>query len=152
MRERGFTMTELMITLAIIFTLSAVSAPSLSRWVTNTRFTSTTNALTSTLQLARIKAITQNASVRLLFDLPERTYQLQQRVTVNPDRWQDLDKVKKLPADVQIVSISSNPIVFQSGRGSTPVGGNSTIRMETPQGRRADVVVAQTGRVRVERF
>jgi type IV fimbrial biogenesis protein FimT len=58
MRERGFTIIELMIVVAIMGGLTAIATPSMSRWLTSIRMESATREIASTLQLARVKAIT----------------------------------------------------------------------------------------------
>ncbi len=152
MRERGFTITELMVVLAIMGTLFVAATPSLSRWAANIRMHSVTNEIASTLQLARIKAIALNASIRINFDTTANTYQMQQRDTVDATKWNNIESVKKLPAAVHIASITGNPVTFQSGRGSTLPGSNTSIKLKNTQGKASDVVVAQTGRVRVHKY
>jgi prepilin-type N-terminal cleavage/methylation domain-containing protein len=152
MRERGFTLVELMIGLALACTLAVCAAPSLVRWTTNIRLTSTTSDIASTLQLARLKAITHNASMRLLFDRVAHTYQLQQREVSDTTKWRNVAQARTLPSDVHLVNITGNPIIFQSGKGSTVPGSNSTITLQTPYGKKTTVVVAQTGRVMVQKF
>ncbi|MBM3222639.1 MAG: type II secretion system protein GspH [Candidatus Tectomicrobia bacterium] len=152
MRARGFTLMELMVVLAIMGTIAVAATPALSRWSANLRMDSATNELASTLQLARIKAISQNASIRVEFDTATHTYQMQQRDTVDPTRWSNVESTKKLPVAVQLVSVTSNPVIFQSGRGSTVPGSNTTVTLQNTQGKKADVVVAQTGRVSVRKY
>jgi type II secretion system protein H len=151
MRERGFTITELMIVIAIMGVLTAVATPSMSRWLTSIRMESATREIASTLQLARVKAITQNTSIRINFDTTANTYQMQQRDSANPTSWNNVEKAKKLPAGINFVSITGNPIIFQSGRGSTLPSHNGTITLQNTQGKTNEVVVAQTGRVIVRK-
>ena len=149
MRERGVTITELMIVVAIMGGLTAVATPSLSRWLTSIAWNQ--REIASTLQLARVKAITQNTSIRIKFDTTANTYQMQQRNAADLTTWNNVDKAQKLPAGVRFVSVTGNPVTFQSGRGSTPPGSNSTITLQNTQGKTNAVVVAQTGRVLVRK-
>ena len=76
--ERGFTITELMIVVAIIGVLTAVASPSISRTLANIRMRSSVKEIASELQLARLKAITQNTTVTVCFygpspDFPKYT-------------------------------------------------------------------------------
>ena len=151
MRERGFTITELMIVVAIMGSLTAVATPSISRWLTSIRMESATREIASTLQLARVKAITQNTSIRIHFDTTAHTYQMQQRHAAALTTWNNVEKAKKLPAGIRFVSVTGNPVIFQSGRGSTLPGSNSTITLHNPQGKTNAVVVAQTGRILVRK-
>ena len=151
MRERGFTITELMIVVAIMGGLTAVATPSISRWLTSIRMESATREVASTLQLARVKAITQNTSIRINFDTAANVYQMQQRNSANLAIWNNVDKAKKLPAGIRFVSVTGNPVTFQSGRGSTLPGSNSTITLQNTQGKSNAVVVAQTGRVLIRK-
>lgn len=79
MRDRGFSMVELMIVLAVIGILAAFTTPNLPNWSTNIRLNSSAKEIASTLQLARMKAIAQNTDVTVCFygpsaDFPETKY------------------------------------------------------------------------------
>jgi prepilin-type N-terminal cleavage/methylation domain-containing protein len=65
--ERGFSITELMIVIAIIGVLTAVASPSISRTLANIRMRSSVKEIAFELQLARLKAITQNTTVTVCF-------------------------------------------------------------------------------------
>jgi type II secretion system protein H len=151
MRERGFTITELMIVIAIMGGVTAVATPSISRWLTSIRLESATRELASTLQLARVKAITQNTSIRINFDTTVHTYQMQQRNAADLTAWNNVDKAKKLPAGIRFGSVTGKPVTFQSGRGSILQGSNSTITLQNIQGKTNAVLVAQTGRVLIRK-
>ena len=131
--------------------LTAVATPSLSRWLTSIRMASATRDIASTLQLARVKAITQNTGIRINFDTTAHTYQMQQRNAADLTTWNNVDKAQKLPVGIRFVSVTDNPVTFQSGRGSTLPGRNSTITLQNTQGKTNAVVVAQTGRILVHK-
>ena len=151
MRERGFTSTELMIVVAIMGSVTAVATPSISRWLTSIRMESATREIASTLQLARVKAITQNTSISIHFDTAANTYQMQRPNSAALTTWHTVDKAKKLPAGILFVSVTGNPVTFQSGRGSTIPGSNSTVIIQNTQGKTNAIVVAQTGRIIVRK-
>jgi len=62
-KQTGFTLIELMVTLAMVGILLAVGAPSIKNFVKGDRLTATSNDLLSALHVARSEAIKNNASV-----------------------------------------------------------------------------------------
>lgn len=64
-RERGFTLTELMIGLAVMAVLVSVTVPSLSGIFNRMRLTGVANELAADLQYARTEAVRRRAGVVL---------------------------------------------------------------------------------------
>lgn len=64
-RERGFTLTELMIGLAVLALLVSVTVPSLSGIFNRMRLTGVANELAADLQYARTEAVRRRAGVVL---------------------------------------------------------------------------------------
>ncbi|MBI5626067.1 MAG: GspH/FimT family pseudopilin [Nitrosomonadales bacterium] len=60
-RQTGVTMTELMIVVAIAGILAAITAPSFSSFINNTRLSTTMTQLSSDLNRARVDAIKRNS-------------------------------------------------------------------------------------------
>lgn len=61
----GFTLVELMVTLAVIGILALAAAPAMTSMINNSQVNSQASELTAALQLARSEAIRRNAPVTL---------------------------------------------------------------------------------------
>ncbi len=64
-RVRGFTLMELMVTVAIVAILATLAAPSFTEGIHNTRLATQANDRVASLQLARMEAVRRNESVAL---------------------------------------------------------------------------------------
>ncbi|MFC1665483.1 GspH/FimT family pseudopilin [Pseudomonadota bacterium] len=65
LKMKGFTLTELAITVSIGAILTAFAVPSFRDYIQNTRLVTETNEVLAALNLARTEAITRNTSVRV---------------------------------------------------------------------------------------
>lgn len=66
-KQTGFTLTELMIVIAILGTLAAIAAPSFNSVIERQRLVSASEAILSDLRWARSEAIKQNEEVRVTY-------------------------------------------------------------------------------------
>lgn len=65
--QRGVTLIELMIGIAVVSVLMATGAPMFSEWIQNAQVRTTAESIQNGLQLARVEAIRRNASVKFEF-------------------------------------------------------------------------------------
>ena len=67
----GFTLIELVITVAVISTMSAIAVPNVLHWIDNYRLTGAVTDLLVVMQHARIRAAKEHAHVVITFDPDE---------------------------------------------------------------------------------
>ncbi len=64
-RLAGFTLVELMVTMAVLGILASMAAPSFSAWLARVRITSQTNELMGDISYARSESATRGANVTI---------------------------------------------------------------------------------------
>lgn len=74
-KNAGFTLTEIMVAIAVIAILASLAVPNFIGWLPNYRLRSGAEDIQSTLQLARVTAIKRNATATVSFDIANETYQ-----------------------------------------------------------------------------
>ena len=76
--DRGFTVIELIVVLAVALIVMGVALPNMISWLPNYRLSSGARQVAGDLQLARMKAISQNTKYRLIFgSLPSTSYTIE---------------------------------------------------------------------------
>lgn len=73
-KASGFTLMELMIVIAIIAVVSAISIPNLIGWFPQHRLSVATRDMVSTFQMARLKAIKTNTDIVVAINVGADTY------------------------------------------------------------------------------
>jgi type IV fimbrial biogenesis protein FimT len=64
MKQRGFSLVELMIGLVVFAILMAIAVPSFSRWIANSQIRTAADTMMAGITLARSEALRRNATVR----------------------------------------------------------------------------------------
>ncbi len=68
-RNKGFSLVELIITIAIIATISAIATPTILSWLPNKRLKAAARDVYSTMQRAKIEAVQRNNCISTTFNI-----------------------------------------------------------------------------------
>ncbi|MDP2247721.1 MAG: GspH/FimT family pseudopilin, partial [Nitrosomonadales bacterium] len=66
LKERGFSLVELLVAIALIGILGALGTSSYTQWIQNTRIRTVAESIQNGLQIARAEAIKRNARVQFV--------------------------------------------------------------------------------------
>lgn len=134
--RKGVTLIELMVVMAIIAIMGLFMAPSIGEWVKNYRIRQTARDIASTLQLAKMQAVSARQTYAVNFTLTNGTYQ------INPG-----GSASQVPKGVTIATGSAASISFNPD-GTSPI--NGTITINNTQGKQYQVSVSATGRIQIQ--
>lgn len=134
--NRGFTLFELLVVVALIAILSAVAIPTLSESTTRQSVWSASEQLGAQIRQARLKAVTRNTPFRVVFACPAAN---QYRVLVVDGTIDDEDRcTQTVDGDTGVIGMPTNvsfgdpPALEVNGRGmfSLPDGGLATLPLD----------------------
>ncbi len=155
LRNKGFTLIELMIVIAMFGVLSAIITPSFLSWRDRSKVRGDATELRAVFESAKLRAIKHNTNAVVVF--PDTTsYQAFVDTNGNGalDAGEDVILTRTLSPGVTMTTITfvGNDMAFNS-RGMAN-GPNSTGRviMTSPGGKSYEVVVSSFGRVRMDRL
>jgi prepilin-type N-terminal cleavage/methylation domain-containing protein len=160
-KNSGFTLMELMTTIAIIAILASVAIPNMIAWLPDYRLRSGAAEMLSALQWARLTAIKENANVVVRFDPGSDEYLIYldngegggKPGNETQDGSERVIRSGKMAPDAQIDSAGFsggfNEVSF-TGRGLTKGFRVGTVRLENSKGHQKEIVVNMTGRCRIQ--
>jgi type II secretion system protein H len=145
--QSGFTLQELMVVLAVVGVLVAVSLPVAGAWIANAEYRQTAQELLYVLRDARSKAITLNREHRVEFDAAGNSYRVTRGNrgthsitwdTVVHD-WMTPPSAVRLAANIDYIHLNTNGTASQG-----------TVRIQdASSSTRYEVRVTRTGRFRI---
>ena len=140
-KNSGFTITELMVTIAVIAILASLAIPNFLAWLPNYRLRSGAEEIQSTLQLARITAIKENSTVTVDFNTANETYRafVVGGQTIRGGR---------MPAGIDIDStdFGGDSVEFNS-RGIATAAGTAVVRNNLGRVRNIEVYITGNSRI-----
>ena len=81
---RGFTLLELMVTVAVVAILATVGVPSFRDLIQNNRVTTQTNELVTALNFARTEAVKRARAVEVVIDQTDSGWEADVRLSTDP--------------------------------------------------------------------
>jgi len=150
-KHSGFTLIELMTTIAIIAILVSIAIPNYIGWLPKYRLGSAARDLLSAMQHARLAAVKNNVDVQVKFYPDQDNYRV--FTDYNGDKDQDADeptlKSGNMPGGVHLkeTNFDSNTFNFD-GRGLAS-GSGGTISLENTLKNQTQIRVNRTGNSRI---
>jgi type II secretion system protein H len=145
--KQGFTLTELMVVVAIMMILAGIALPLYIQWLQSTEYRTSARTILCTLRETRSMAITTNLEHRVEFDNANRRYRVMRgnRSSNSSDwntvarDWNVLPPMVHIHANVEKIHL--NP---------TGMANPGTIEIrDTAANKKYEIRVANTGRARI---
>lgn len=105
-KNSGFTVYELAVTIAIISVIAALTLPPYLKWWRTSRLQSAVSNLTADLEMAKTRAIRENASVVIEFYSGSYTIFVDSNKDWDPNNGEDIVLNRSLPAGVFVDTAS----------------------------------------------
>jgi len=143
--RKGYTLVELIITLAVLSIISTIAALHLNNFVINKNLESAARDIVSDFFLCKEKAVSENTTYRIIFDVEGHSY------TIQPDTPEAVTKhLSSFGPDIEIDSASfgNGKTVHFLTRGTVSPFGN--IKLKNSRQSRATIKVNITGRTYVK--
>ncbi len=119
--ERGFTVVELLTVIAIMMVIMAIAMPTFYYWLPTYRLSAGARQIAADLQLARMKAISQNTSYHLNF-LTSSTYRFEKDTDNNGTPEDPESGPFTLPEGITVAATGVTSIFQSRGTANTGVG------------------------------
>ena len=146
MNQKGITLIELVVVMAIIAIGAALTTPNISGWLPTYRLRSATRDVVSIMRVAQLKAVSNNTSYRVTFNTVNDSYVLEYQDTGGG--WVTEGETQSLPTGVKFnTTFAGNITTFLPN--STATDGNVTLNNNKGTNKRIRLL-GLTGRIRIE--
>jgi prepilin-type N-terminal cleavage/methylation domain-containing protein len=147
------TLIELLIVMIILGIAAALAAPNASRWIESYTVKKAGRQLVSDLQLAKMRAVSQDLQYRVSFDPTNKSYRIEQgNASAGSTTWTQIGVTRALSDEqnpyyakgVALTTNFTNNVVIFSATGAATPAGTATL---TTTNYTRQVTVILTGRV-----
>jgi prepilin-type N-terminal cleavage/methylation domain-containing protein len=155
--EGGVTLIELAVVMAIIAIMAVFMAPAFGEWLDNYRIRQTARDIVSTLQQAKMRAISTHHEYKVFFDADNNTYKINKGNKASDstswyldDGVQAGDEVKGVSKNVDIVKnadtygTTADSIEFNTDSSAS----SGSIFITNTKEKRYRIIVSSSGRIR----
>jgi len=137
--NKGFTIVELIVTLAVFSIIMTISIPSFSAWLPRSRIKTSVRHIYNDMNLAKSRAVKDNTVAVIIFNIPNNTYTIFLDTSKNwaLDTGETIISTGGLEDDVDIylTSFPSNTYGFNNrGMPQTPLTGPYEVYLTNPSG------------------
>jgi prepilin-type N-terminal cleavage/methylation domain-containing protein len=150
--KAGWTLVELMVVVAVIGIMATLGIPSLIRIMPRLRLNGDATTLSNEIALARMRAVTKSADVRIVFDAANGKYSI---AKYQGGAWASLGTTTLTGSTITDITGFSTPdtlIAYASGGFNIPLNSQAIIELQTADGTfQKRVVVEPSGRMYAER-
>lgn len=132
--DKGFTLVEMMIVIAIIAIVIAIASPSFYKYRQNTNLKEATRELTADIAYWRQTTVAENRRYRIVFNQTANNYTIQRENPANSGTYVNLSTIDTTVNDTKSPSsISSSILIMGSPNPPSFTGGNAYITFQ-PRG------------------
>lgn len=154
---RGFTLIEMMITVAVLIVLVAIVAPSFNNFFDKYRVKRAADTFSSFLINSKSEAVKRNKSVRTVITGSGTTWcaGMTENATCNCSTGSDcqIDEADRVISSTAFKGVKllgpDSPHVFEFKTNRGTVTGSNSVQLESAAGLKLNVVVGQFGRIRL---
>ena len=155
-KNKGFSLIELIIVLAILGTVAAIAAPNFTRYRDNANLKEAARDISSDIQLYKQRAVAENVRYRITFNSGANNYVVQRETTLNAGNFsantlltKDIGSANAIETYVA-ASFGGNPYITFSPRGTIEEATGSLTLRHTRRDSKAKINVTIMGRTYVE--
>ena len=149
-KQSGFTLTELIIVIAITAICASIAIPNYLAWLPKSRLNGAARQVMGDLMAARMQAVSQNNEFMIIFSANGHEYTIldddNNDGNIDGDEWTQTKDIQSAYPDVTFSNVTANPIFRPKGTAS-----GATITLSNPAvSADVNVSIAMTGRVKIE--
>lgn len=150
---RGFTLVEMLVSLAILAVLASISAPLMSGLMDSYRVAAASRQLISDLQFAKTRAVTENTSYQVTFDTANLRYRVERCDGTNTGPWRLLTETAGSGVSLAKDFLGNLVVFGQIGEAmdsmNTPFATEAHVTIGSATGAARTVSIAGSGRLSV---